>query len=96
MSNVSRSISNMFWGVTLKLVTMVLPFITKTVMIKTIGIEYLGVGNLFASIIQILNLTEMGISSAILFSMYKPMAESNTEKYVHSSITIKRYTESLE
>lgn len=55
------------------------PFLIRTVMIYTLGIEYLGLNSLFASILQVLNLTELGIGSAMVYSMYKPIAENDTE-----------------
>lgn len=55
------------------------PFLIRTVMIYTLGIEYLGLNSLFTSILQVLNLTELGIGSAMVYSMYKPIAENDTE-----------------
>ena len=55
------------------------PFLIRTVMIYTLGIEYLGLNSLFTSILQVLNLTELGIGSAMVYAMYKPIAEHDTE-----------------
>ena len=41
--------------------------------------EYMGLGSLFTSILQVLNLAELGFSSAITFSMYKPIAQGDEE-----------------
>ena len=57
-----------------------LPFATRTIMIQTIGIEYLGVDSLFASVLNMLSLSELGFSSAIVYTMYKPVAEKEDEK----------------
>lgn len=70
---------NIFWGVINKIVLIICPFIVKTVIIKRLGVDYLGLGNLFASVMAILNLSELGFSSAIVFSLYKPLAEDDTE-----------------
>lgn len=48
-------------------------------MIRVIGVEYLGLGSLFQSILQVLNITELGFSSAVVYSMYKPVSENDTE-----------------
>lgn len=71
---------NIFWGLLNRCVLMVMPFITRTVMIHTMGMEYAGLGNLFTSILQVLSFSELGISSAIIFSMYKPVAEGDDKK----------------
>jgi len=70
---------NIFWGVIEKIVLMLLPFATRTVMIKTLGAEFLGLNGLFSSILAVLSITELGFSSAIAFSMYKPIAENDND-----------------
>ncbi len=58
----------------------VLQFILRTVLIYVLGKEYLGLNGLFTNIFAVLNLAELGIGSAIVFNMYKPIAENDTEK----------------
>lgn len=70
---------NIVWGVIEKIIAIILPFTTRTILIKVLGAEYLGLNSLFTSILQVLNISELGISSAIVFSMYKPIAEDNNE-----------------
>lgn len=57
-----------------------MPFIVRTVMIKKLGIDYLGLNSLFSSILQVLSLSELGFSSAIVFAMYKPIAEGDEDR----------------
>jgi len=75
MSRTDNTLRNIFWGVVLKGTTVVLPFITRTFIIKEIGIEYLGLSSLFGSVLTMLSLAEMGVSNAIVSCMYKPIAE---------------------
>lgn len=70
---------NIIFGIINKLITIFLPFMIRTIIIKVIGAEYLGLNSLFASILQVLNLAELGFSNAIVFSMYKPIAENDEE-----------------
>lgn len=58
----------------------ILPFITRTVLIHVLGKMYLGLNSLFVSILQTLSLAELGVGSAIVYSMYKPFAENDTAK----------------
>lgn len=71
---------NIIFGLLNKLIIIVLPFIIRTVMIHVLGAEYLGLNSLFTSILQVLNLTELGFGSAVVQSMYKPVANNDTEK----------------
>lgn len=57
--------------------SLLLPFVTRTVMIKALGAEYLGLSSLFTSILSVLSISELGFGSAIVFSMYKPIAEDD-------------------
>lgn len=59
--------------------TSVLGFISRTVFIKTIGVTYLGANSLFTNVLSLLSLTELGIGSAIAFSLYKPLAENDID-----------------
>ncbi len=68
---------NALWGLTEKLLALAFPFLTRTVLIDALGLSYGGVGGLFSSILQVLSLAEMGLCSAIIFSLYKPLAEND-------------------
>lgn len=69
---------NIVTGGVLKLIQIAIPFIVRTIMIHTLGMQYLGLNSLFTSVLQVLNLAELGIGSAMVFSMYKPIAEEDT------------------
>ena len=71
---------NVFWGYLGALLTMFFSLASRTVFIRTIGIEYLGINGLCQSIIGILSLSELGIGSALLHSLFKPVAENDYEK----------------
>lgn len=71
---------NIVFGTMIKIVNMVIPFVFRTVMLHYLGVEYLGLNGLFKSILSFLNLAELGVGSAMVFSMYRPIAEDDTEK----------------
>ncbi|MCF0238149.1 MAG: polysaccharide biosynthesis protein, partial [Sphaerochaetaceae bacterium] len=77
MSRTHNTIRNSVWGLGQKALMLISPFIIRTLIIKTLGADYLGLNGLFVSILQVLNLVELGFSSAITFSLYKPIAEKN-------------------
>lgn len=70
---------NIIWGFIEKIAVVIMPFLTRTVLIRTLGAEYLGLNSLFASILQVLSISELGIGTAIVFSMYKPIAEDDND-----------------
>ncbi len=49
-------------------------FIVRTAILYNLGSDYVGLSSLFTSILQVLNMAELGFSSAIIYNMYKPIA----------------------
>lgn len=76
-NRIRNAFRNIVWGIMNKIVNILLPFICRTILIQVLGAEYLGLDGLFTSILQVLNIAELGISSAIVFSMYEPVAHDN-------------------
>ena len=70
---------NVLTGTVLRAIVTVMPFFMRMVMLRFLGVEYLGLNGLFRSILSFLNLAELGVGSAMVFSMYKPIAEDDTE-----------------
>lgn len=68
---------NIIFGIILKIYQLIIPFVMRTAMIYLLGVQYLGLNSLFISILQVLNLAELGVGSAMVYSMYKPIAEDN-------------------
>ena len=68
---------NILSGTIMKIFQMLMPFAMRTMMIYCMGEKYLGLNSLFTSVLQVLNLAELGISSAMVYSMYKPIAEDD-------------------
>lgn len=71
---------NILFGGILKIYQIIMPFIMRTVMIYCMGVEYLGLNSLFASVLQTLNLAELGVGSAMIYSMYKPIVDDDEKK----------------
>ena len=67
------------WGIIARIVMLIIPFFVRTVFIRILGIEYLGLNSLFSSVLNVLNLAELGIDSAVVFMMYKAVAENDKE-----------------
>ena len=68
---------NVVAEVTNRILTFFLPFINRTVFIWIIGAEYLGLNGLFTAVLGALSLAELGFGQAIVYAMYKPVAEDD-------------------
>lgn len=82
MSNerTKKSARNAVTGLIFRIVALLAPFIVRTIIIKKLGVDYLGLNSLFSSILQVLSLAELGFSTSIAFSLYKPIEENDVNK----------------
>lgn len=80
MSRSQNIRNNLIFNVLKFVIQLVLQFVLRTCLIYYLGIEYLGLDGLFTNVFSFLNLAELGIGTAIVFNMYKPIAEKNIEK----------------
>jgi len=76
----SKSIRNVSVMLLTQFITFILAFVSRTVFIKTLGAEYLGLNGLFFNVLNALSIAEMGLGAAISYALYKPIAENNTEQ----------------
>lgn len=72
-----NAIRNIIFGLMLNILQIFVPFLMRTAMIYFMGVQYLGLNGLFTSILQILNLAELGVGSAMVYSMYKPIFDDD-------------------
>lgn len=79
-SRTKNSVINASISTVSKVIFIFMSFICRTVFIKTLGTEYLGVNGLFTNILTILSFAELGIGNAIIFKLYKPIAEEDKER----------------
>ena len=79
INRTENAVRNILFGGILRVYQIVIPFVMRTVMIYCMGVQYLGLNSLFTSILQVLNLAELGVGSAMVYSMYKPIAEDDTD-----------------
>lgn len=71
---------NILYGLLQVTVSLILPFITRTVLIYCFGVDYLGLNSLFSSVLSVLSLMELGFGTAVVYSMYKPAAEGDIDQ----------------
>lgn len=74
-----NSLRNTTFGFILKIINMVGAFAARTMLIHLLGVEYVGLDGLFISVLAMLNMSELGFSSAVVFKLYKPIAAGDTD-----------------
>ncbi|MFD0771224.1 lipopolysaccharide biosynthesis protein [Bacillus sp. CGMCC 1.60114] len=77
---IQNSLKNILFGLSGQIISIGMGFIVRTVFIYTLGIEYLGVDGLFTSILIMLSLANLGFDTAVIYSLYKPLAENDIHK----------------
>lgn len=83
MNNNSRtrnSVRNISYGLVVTVLNTLVSFISRTVLVKTLGTEVLGLNGLFTEVISMLSLAELGVGMAIIYSLYKPISENDHKK----------------
>ena len=75
-----KSVRNIITANATKLLSFVLTFVSRTVFIRVFGAEMLGLNGLFANVLSILSLADLGFSTAMTYSYYKPIAENDKKK----------------
>ena len=80
MSRTEQSIKNTMASFVIQAGTILLNFVSRTVLIKTMGEQYLGISGLFGNILNMLSLAELGIATTITYWLYEPMAKNDEHR----------------
>lgn len=75
-----RAFINTLFSVLNQVILAFVNIVIRKVMIISIGSEYLGVNGLFSNVLSLLSLTESGFGIAIVYKLYRPIAENNEKK----------------
>ena len=79
-SRVEYSVLNIATGLGGYIINTILGFICRMVFVRCLSADYLGISGLFTNILTMLSLAELGIGSAIVYALYKPLAENDERK----------------
>lgn len=83
MQNRSRteySILNILTGVGGYFLNTIIGFVCRMVFVRCLSADYLGVNGLFTNVLTMLSLAELGVGGAIVYALYKPLAENDEAK----------------
>ena len=90
-SRTQKSVTNTVVSFASQLIVILLGFLSRRVLIYSVGVEYLGINGLMSNILTIFSLAESGIGLAIGYALYKPLAENDIEQ-VKSLMRFFKYT----
>lgn len=79
-SRTEYSIMNISVGLVGYIANTLMGFVCRMVFVRCLSAEYLGINGLFSNILSMLSLAELGIGTAIVYALYKPLAEDDHEK----------------
>ncbi len=71
---------NGVWGSAYQILSIILGFIGRTVFIKYLSAEYLGISGLFTNVLTVLSMTELGFSSAVSYHLYGLIAKKDEKE----------------
>lgn len=79
-SRTFNSMKNIIMGFMSQGIVLGVGFVNRIVFTRCLTAEYLGVNGLFTNILSMLSLAELGIGTAIVYALYKPLAEKNEKE----------------
>ena len=82
-SRTAQSILNSIVALTMYFVNLVLQFYSRKIFLEYLGAEILGLNSTAYNLLQFLNLAELGIGSAIGYTLYKPIYENDRETIIN-------------
>ena len=71
---------NVATSVCLQILKIVLSFVGRMIFAKMLGATYLGINGLFSNILTVLSVADLGMTAAMMYSLYKPLADGDNEK----------------
>lgn len=80
IDRVGNARRNIIFGMFSMVISLLLPFISRTVLIYTLGELYVGLSGLFQSVFQLLNMLELGFGVAMVYFLYEPIAKDEQDK----------------
>lgn len=80
MGRIKSATRNIAFGFIGQAATLILSFALRTIFIMHLSEDLLGVNSMYSNILSLLNMAELGIGTALNFSLYGPVARGEKEK----------------
>jgi O-antigen/teichoic acid export membrane protein len=95
MSRTNKSLRNIVFAFGVQGLTTFTSFLIRTLMIKYLGLQTVSLNGLFTEVIAALSLAELGIGSAIIYNLYKPLADNDEYKVCQLMLLFKKAYRSI-
>ena len=87
---IQKSAKNMASGIAYRVLSLLTAFVVRTVFLHYLNTDYLSVNGLYSSVLSMLSLAELGFSTAMVYNMYRPLAEKDYQKLRQLMLLYKR------
>ncbi|MBQ2116731.1 MAG: hypothetical protein II193_09125 [Lachnospiraceae bacterium] len=81
-SRTKKAVRNVKYGMINKLVTLFLSLAGRYIFLCILPLEYLGINGVFADVLSMLSLADLGFATAMAYSLYKPLAQKDEKKII--------------
>ncbi len=81
-SRTRKSFRNVLTGIISKMIVFIFAFIVRTIFVRKLGAEYNGINGLFANILSVVCLADLGIENVLNFALYKELKDNNRDKII--------------
>ena len=79
-SRIVKTKKNAITAIAQNILNILLSLLTRIIFVRVLSSEYLGINGLFSNILNVLSLADLGMQTAMMYSLYKPIAEKDTDK----------------
>ncbi len=79
-SRTTNALKNIKYSWIGQILLLVANFASRRVFVQVLGEEYLGLSGLFSDVLILLSLAELGFGNAIIFSLFKPLAQKDVRQ----------------
>ena len=79
-SRTKKAGRNIVAAILQQLVNLALVWISRIVFVRYLDAAYLGINGLFSNIINVLSMADLGVATAMMYSLYGPIAEGKTKE----------------
>lgn len=80
MDRTTLSLRNSFISLGAQIATLISQFVMQIVFVHTMSANYLGANGLFTNLMNLLSFAELGIGTALTYTLYKPLAERDYDQ----------------
>lgn len=70
----------MAFGLAGQVLNIIMSFVARVVLVHTLGDLYAGIAGNFTNILMVFSLADLGVGTAIIYALYKPIAQKDTEQ----------------